>query len=80
MKVFCTFGCGQPLEGKCLPLIADNEIQARQYMHKYFGSQWAFCYTEKEWEDAKNRIREFGGFPETEMHPIDIRGGDYAQG
>lgn len=52
-KYFMTFGYGQPNEGCVLPLIADDERQARQYMFDKFNGRWCGTYTEEYWENWK---------------------------
>ena len=53
LKFYFTFGSGQPLAGKCLPVFAKDSGAARAYMFKFFGGQWGFQYSEAEWEQMK---------------------------
>ena len=50
-----TFGAGQKHEGKCVRIYADDYGDARQKMVDKYGSEWAFQYTEKEWDDWLKR-------------------------
>lgn len=43
---YFTFGCGQPHEGWCQPILAKNDQVAREKMHELHGERWAFQYTE----------------------------------
>lgn len=48
-----TFGCGQPLAGKCVR-ISGSYGEAREKMCRIFGDKWAFQYSAEEWEKMKN--------------------------
>ena len=48
-----TFGCGQPLGGKCVKIEGTYE-EARDKMCAQFGKEWAFQYSNTEWEGYKN--------------------------
>lgn len=47
-----TFGCGQPLAGKCVR-ISGSYGDARKKMCSVFGDKWAFQYSVEEWEKMK---------------------------
>lgn len=51
-KYIFTFGSGQENAGRCQPIVATNEIQARQRMFEVYGNKWAFMYTEEEWNKS----------------------------
>jgi hypothetical protein len=69
---YMTFGCGQPLEGRALPLIANDEHQARSYMVEYFNSHWCGTYTAQEWQKNIENLRSHGWPVEQELPTIDI--------
>lgn len=49
-KFICTFGCGQPLQGKYIEVHAENYYKAQEYMRETYGRNYAIIYTEEEWE------------------------------
>jgi len=53
MTYYFTFGCGQPHEGMCQPIVAESADLARQKMVEVYGVKWAFQYTSAEWEANK---------------------------
>lgn len=53
-----TFGWGMPHGGKYVK-IKGTYGEARQKMCDKYGTQWAFQYSEKEWEDMKNDPKRF---------------------
>lgn len=64
-----TFGCGQKYEGKYVRIRGTYE-QARAKMFERYGSEWAFQYSEEEWNDWLNRKPWY--IPtETELEVID---------
>lgn len=50
-----TFGCGQPLAGKCVRILG-TYAQAREKMCSVFGDKWAFQYSAEEWDKFKHDI------------------------
>ena len=48
-----TFGSGQEHEGHYV-IIFGSFNEAREKMIKRFGTQWAFQYSEQEWEEMKH--------------------------
>lgn len=69
---FMTFGCGQPNEGHVLPIVADSEEIARQYMFNTFNGRWCGTYTEDYWEDWKKHARANGCSVEKELPTVVI--------
>lgn len=53
---YFTFGCGQDKSGFVQPILSSSWEQARAKMIELNGKQWAFQYTEKQWNDWKNRV------------------------
>ena len=52
-----TFGCGQAHYGYCQPIIGTFN-SARKKMFELYGAEWAFQYSEEEWQkiiDNPNR-------------------------
>lgn len=49
-----TFGCGQQNEGKYVKIRGDYET-ARQKMVERYGLNWAFQYSEEQWNDWLER-------------------------
>lgn len=50
-----TFGIGSELKRNYQPIIAENYDQARNEMINSYGEDWAFSYTEEEFEQSKQR-------------------------
>ena len=48
-----TFGCGQEFVGKAVKISGDFSGARRKMIDKY-GLEWAFQYSEKEWNKIKN--------------------------
>jgi hypothetical protein len=71
-KFYMTFGCGQPLEGMALPLIANDEYQARSYMVENFNGRWCGTYTEQEWQKNVENLESHGWPAEQALPAIDI--------
>lgn len=71
-KFYCTFGIGQPNEGHVLPLIADDENQARFYMYTVFKGRWCGTYTEEQWNTWKQKATTLGVPIERELPTIDL--------
>lgn len=67
-----TFGCDHPLEGMVLPLLANDEDQARSYMVEYFNRHWCGTYTAQEWSQIIERHKNNGWSVEQELHIVDI--------
>lgn len=72
MKFYMTFGSGQPNAHCVLPLLADNEQQARAYMWETYNGHWCGTYTEEQWNDWKAKKPWYIPL-ERELHAIDIR-------
>jgi len=43
---YFTFGCGQPHEGWCQPILAEDGQVARAKMVELYGNKWSFQYNE----------------------------------
>ena len=54
---YFTFGCGQP-HAKHYVKFFGTFNEARAKMFEKYGEQWAFQYSQEEWEDWTNRCRE----------------------
>lgn len=50
-KWIFTFGCGQRNEGKYVEVLANSYSEARDKMVNEYGIEWAFQYTEEEWNE-----------------------------
>ena len=61
-----TFGCGHKYGGKYVRIAGDYN-EARNKMVQKYGTEWAFQYSEEEWE--KYRIQGYA--VETEMEVIE---------
>ena len=72
-----TFGYGQANAGCVLPLIANDEDQARRHMHKMFNGKWCGTYDEARWADWQKRRVAYGAPEEHELPTVDIRDGNY---
>lgn len=72
-KFYMTFGVGQPNEGRVLPIIADNEAQARAYMYDKYNGHWCGTYTQEYWSEWLERAKRQYFLYEEEMTTIDIR-------
>lgn len=68
-KWIFTFGGNHALEGKCQPVYAENYSRARETMAEVYGSNWAFQYSEKDWEEFKNDKTRMWPL-EKELEPI----------
>lgn len=44
-----TFGGNHPFEGRCQPIYASSDSEARDLMCAVYGTNWAFQYTEEQW-------------------------------
>ena len=53
-KFIFTFPQSHILKGRCQVIIAEDDEVARDLMFQYHGENWAFQYSEKEWDDYKN--------------------------
>lgn len=56
-----TFGCGQPHAGKAVKIAGEDFFDARQKMINKYGEEWAFQYSEDNWnkmEKDPNRCYE----------------------
>lgn len=62
---YFTFGVGHKLGGHCQPIQAKNHQEARQKMFEMHGKEWAFQYTEKQWEKATEE-----GFANEKLLPV----------
>ena len=51
---YFTFGCGQKHAGYCQPIKAPSYGSARAKMFEMYGAEWAFQYSEQEWNETKN--------------------------
>lgn len=49
-KYYCTLGTGYP--ERVQPIIASSQQKARQIMFAKFGHNWAFDYTEEQYQQA----------------------------
>jgi len=61
-----TFGSGQKHEGHFVRITGTDRNDCRRQMFERFGNEWAFCYTEEEWEKWK-REKPFYVPLETEL-------------
>lgn len=68
-KFIFTFGLGTPLKKRCQPIIANNMEDARAKMFEIYGSNWAFGYTESEWNELIVGVYKGVGAPE-QLEPI----------
>lgn len=50
--VYFTFGSGSENAGHYYVITAETRQQALDEMYRLFGQNWAFWYTEKEWQQA----------------------------
>lgn len=64
---YFTFGAGQEQEGFCQPILAENAVEAREIMVEVYGSQWAFQYTEEQYQ----KYKEEGTLTEKLLKPIE---------
>lgn len=55
-KYICTFGANQKHEGKYILVTASTREKAINKMNEIYGNKWCMCYSEKEWEEAWNKI------------------------
>ena len=77
-KFFMTFGSGQgPHAGHVLPLIADDEGQARRYMWDKYDGRWCGTYTEEAWQE-RAASKPFWIPLERELPALDISTGKAA--
>ena len=53
-KWYFTFGRTHKLSGFVKVVKASGFIEARDIMCKEYGTDWAFQYSKKEWEDMEN--------------------------
>jgi hypothetical protein len=52
---YFTFGMDHPLHpGKCQPIQADTEVEARSEMFRLYGGKWCASYSEDYWDRVKN--------------------------
>ena len=61
-----TFGSGQEHAGKYV-VFSGTFGEAREKMFKKFGSEWAFQYSEQEWQEWVERCKKMGYPAETQM-------------
>ncbi len=54
-KFFFTFGYGHGMDGFYQPVEAYSYTEAANLMFRFFNDQWAFGYTEVQFEQAKER-------------------------
>ena len=55
---FFTFGSGQKHQGYVQPVLASSWGQAREKMVELNGTDWAFQYTEAQWNKWKEDVFE----------------------
>lgn len=64
MKIFYfTFGANQKhndelMEGKCQPIMAENEKIATAKMREIYGTCWCMCYTQEKWDKIPYDYKE----------------------
>ena len=60
-KYYFTFGFGHKYEGCFVIIEAESREGARRRMVEKFGTEWAFCYNEKQWtlSNGKTQQEEF---------------------
>lgn len=61
-----TFGAGQKHEGHFVRISGTFE-EARAEMFARYGKEWAFQYSEEEWNDWCERAEKIGARVETEL-------------
>lgn len=61
-----TFGSGQKYGGRCVKIYG-TFAEARSKMIDRFGLEWAFQYSEKEWEHCIEQAEKLGYRIEKEM-------------
>ena len=54
MAYIFTFGCGQQHEGRYVKVYG-SYVEAREKMIEKYGKEWAFQYSEEEWNDWEAR-------------------------
>jgi hypothetical protein len=52
---YFTFGLDSPFSEQYVKINAEDVLTARNMMFALFGSQWAFCYSEKEIKDLRQK-------------------------
>lgn len=52
-KFFFTFGYAHDHDGYCQPIVARSYEEAERIMFQEYVRQWAFGYTEKEFNESK---------------------------
>lgn len=65
-----TFGFGQKYEGKYVKFSGDFSEARRKMVEKY-GLEWAFQYSEKDWNSYIEKAKKEGLPVETELKPED---------
>lgn len=65
-----TFGFGQKHEGKYVKFSGDFSEARRKMVEKY-GLEWAFQYSEKNWNSYVEKAKKEGLPVETELKPED---------
>lgn len=76
MKWYCTFGDGQPNEGKVLPIIANSEEQVREYMYAMYDGKWCGTYSEEAWQSWNFKAAVIGWPVEEKLPEVDLTKGD----
>lgn len=66
-----TFGCGQTHEGRYIRIYACDYDEARAEMIRRYGTEWAFQYSEQEWNEWLQHKPEWVPL-ETELETIYI--------
>lgn len=52
---YFTFGIGHALNDRFQPIVAPDIERAREKMYKTFGYDWAFVYTQNEFQESINK-------------------------
>lgn len=71
-KYIFTFGSNHLYQGFYQPIYASNSILAREKMKELHGLKWAFQYTEKEWKETQEELKDFAPL-EQPLEPVFCR-------
>ena len=69
-KYIFTFGSDHLLGQHYQPIYAKSASAARVKMLSRYGEDWAFQYTEEEWEKWEKTTKRLGIIIERELNPI----------
>ena len=69
---YCTVGRRPDGMGPVIPILAESEGDARQWMFDNYGRNWCTSYTKDDWEDWVDRAREMGWPVETQAALVEV--------